>query len=96
MTRHSVLDIIAHGAWNGGIPLDNSIYEDKGMFFKGGKPVNDETIQERIGVRTRIAERHLGPHCAPAGATGAGGGIAGGNAQDGDCLALCRRPHPRT
>jgi 3-oxoacyl-[acyl-carrier-protein] synthase III len=48
-----VLDIIAQGAWNGGSRLDNSIYENKGMLFKGGIPVNRETIEERIGVRTR-------------------------------------------
>jgi 3-oxoacyl-[acyl-carrier-protein] synthase III len=50
-----VLDIIAQGAWNGGTRLDNSIYENKGMLFKGGIPVNRETIEERIGVRTRRA-----------------------------------------
>ena len=49
-----VLDIIAQGAWNGGTRLDNSIYENKGMLFKGGIPVNRETIEERIGVRTRM------------------------------------------
>ena len=49
-----ILDIVAQGAWNGGRLVDNSIYENKGMSFKGGIPVNDETIQERIGVRTRI------------------------------------------
>ncbi len=49
-----VLDIIAQGAWNGGMRLDNSIYENKGMLFKGGIPVNRETIEERIGVRTRV------------------------------------------
>jgi 3-oxoacyl-[acyl-carrier-protein] synthase III len=53
-----VLDIIAQGAWNGGSRLDNSIYENKGMRFKGGIPVNRETIEERIGVRTRrVASR---------------------------------------
>jgi 3-oxoacyl-[acyl-carrier-protein] synthase III len=50
-----VLDIIAQGAWNGGTRLDNSIYENKGMLFKGGIPVNRETIEERIGVRARRA-----------------------------------------
>ncbi|MGD9149974.1 MAG: hypothetical protein PVG40_06760, partial [Desulfobacterales bacterium] len=50
----TVLDIIAHGAWNGGRLVDNSIYENKGMTFKGGIPVNNQTIEERIGVRTRI------------------------------------------
>ena len=50
-----VLDIIAQGAWNGGTLVDNSIYENKGMVFKGGIPVTRETIEERIGVRTRMA-----------------------------------------
>jgi 3-oxoacyl-[acyl-carrier-protein] synthase III len=50
-----VLDIIAQGAWNGGTLVDNSVYENKGMLFKGGIPVNRETIEERIGVRTRMA-----------------------------------------
>jgi len=51
----TILDIIAQGAWNGGRLVDNSIYENKGMTFKGGIPVNHQTIEERIGVRTRIA-----------------------------------------
>ena len=49
------MEIIAQGAWNGGTLVDNSIYENKGMAFKGGIPVNHETIEERIGVRTRMA-----------------------------------------
>jgi 3-oxoacyl-[acyl-carrier-protein] synthase III len=53
MIRDSVLDIIAHGAWNGGTLMDNAMYENKGMVFKGGIPVTRETIAERIGVRTR-------------------------------------------
>ena len=55
MIRGSVLEIIAHGAWNGGTLQDNSIFENKGMLFKGDRPVNDQAIQERIGVRTRMA-----------------------------------------
>jgi len=51
---NSVLEIIANGAWNGGTLVDNSIYENKGMFFKSGIPVNSQTIEERIGVRTRM------------------------------------------
>ncbi len=51
----TILDIIAQGAWNGGRLVDNSIYENKGMTFKGGIPVNHKTIEERIGVRTRVA-----------------------------------------
>jgi hypothetical protein len=55
MSPDFILDIIAQGAWNGGTLVDNSIYENKGMAFKGGIPVNRETIEERIGVRTRVA-----------------------------------------
>jgi 3-oxoacyl-[acyl-carrier-protein] synthase III len=51
----SVLEIVAYGAWNGGKLVDNSVYEQRGMSFKGGIPVNDKTIEERIGVRTRMA-----------------------------------------
>ncbi|MBW2410018.1 MAG: hypothetical protein JRF72_09495 [Deltaproteobacteria bacterium] len=54
MPLDTVLDIIAYGAWNGGTPVDNSIYEQKGLSFKGGIPVNHKTIEERIGVRTRV------------------------------------------
>ena len=53
MTQDGVLGIIAQGAWNGGILLDNAMYENKGMMFKGGIPVTRATIEERIGVRTR-------------------------------------------
>ncbi len=53
MAADTVLDIIAQGAWNGGRLVDNSIYENKGMTFKGGIPVNNQTIEKRIGVRTR-------------------------------------------
>ncbi len=55
MATDSVLEIIANGAWNGGTLVDNSIFENKEMFFKGGIPVNNDTIQARVGVRTRIA-----------------------------------------
>jgi 3-oxoacyl-[acyl-carrier-protein] synthase III len=55
MTRDFILDIIAHGAWNGGTLVDNAMYENKGMLFKGGIPVTRATIEERIGVRTRRA-----------------------------------------
>jgi 3-oxoacyl-[acyl-carrier-protein] synthase III len=54
MAKDSVLEIIAQGAWNGGTPVDNAVYTDKGMAFKGGIPVTPQTIEERIGVRTRI------------------------------------------
>ena len=55
MAKDSVLEIIANGAWNGGTLVDNSIFENKEMYFKGGIPVNNDTIQARVGVRTRIA-----------------------------------------
>jgi 3-oxoacyl-[acyl-carrier-protein] synthase III len=55
LTRASVLEIIAYGAWNGGRVVDNSIYADSGMTFKGGIPVNPRTIEERVGVRSRVA-----------------------------------------
>jgi len=55
LAEDSLLEILAYGAWNGGILVDNSIYENKGMFFKGGIPVTNETIEERIGVRKRMA-----------------------------------------
>ncbi len=54
MVANTVLEIMAQGAWNGGNLVDNSIFENKGMTFKGGIPVNNKTIEERIGVRTRI------------------------------------------
>ena len=63
MNPDSVLEILAHGAWNGGTVVDNTIYAAQGMQFKGGIPVNDETIQARIGVRERVAARedeHIG------------------------------------
>jgi 3-oxoacyl-[acyl-carrier-protein] synthase III len=53
MGANSVLEIVAYGAWNGGTVVDNSIYEKKGLSFKGGVPVNNKTIEERMGVRTR-------------------------------------------
>ena len=54
MAADTVLDITAQGAWNGGRLVDNSIYENKGLMFKGDIPVNNKTIEERIGVRTRM------------------------------------------
>lgn len=53
MAQDFVLDIVAQGAWNGGTLMDNAMYENKGMVFKGGIPVTRATIEERIGVRTR-------------------------------------------
>jgi 3-oxoacyl-[acyl-carrier-protein] synthase III len=50
-----VLDIIAQGAWNGGTVVDNSAFTGRGMQFKHGIPVTHETIEERMGVRTRMA-----------------------------------------
>lgn len=58
MVADTVLEIVAQGAWNGGKLVDNSIYENKGMTFKGGIPVNPKTIEERIGVRTRMVAPH--------------------------------------
>ncbi len=49
------LDILAQGAWNGGERIGNAAYAGRGMVFKGGIPVTEETIEERIGVRTRVA-----------------------------------------
>jgi 3-oxoacyl-[acyl-carrier-protein] synthase III len=53
MANDSVLEIVAYGAWNGGTVVDNSMYEPMQLQFKGGIPVNNETIVERMGVRTR-------------------------------------------
>ncbi|MEJ5358947.1 MAG: hypothetical protein WHT06_09750 [Desulfobacterales bacterium] len=50
-----VLDILAHGAWDGGVPIGNDFYAGRGMAFKGGIPVTEQTVEERIGVRTRMA-----------------------------------------
>jgi len=52
--NRSVLEIKAYGAWNGGTLTDNTIYENKGMFFKGDITVNLKTIEERIGIRSRM------------------------------------------
>jgi 3-oxoacyl-[acyl-carrier-protein] synthase III len=54
MGKDSVLEIIAQGAWNGGARVDNEVYENRGMVFKGGIPVTAKTIEDRIGVRSRI------------------------------------------
>ncbi len=54
MRQKSVIEIKASGAWNGGTLTDNAIYENKGMFFKGDIPVNMKSIEERIGIRTRM------------------------------------------
>lgn len=55
MANDSVLEIVAYGAWNGGTVVDNSIYEPMQLQFKGGIPVNNKTIEKRMGVRTRKA-----------------------------------------
>jgi 3-oxoacyl-[acyl-carrier-protein] synthase III len=52
--KKSAIEIKAYGAWNGGTLTDNSIYENKGMSFKGDIPVNMKSIEERIGIRTRM------------------------------------------
>jgi len=54
LAADTILEIIAQGAWNGGTLVDNSIYENKGLTFKGGIPVTPKTIEARIGVRTRM------------------------------------------
>ncbi|RLC02346.1 MAG: hypothetical protein DRH90_14085 [Deltaproteobacteria bacterium] len=51
---NSALQILGYGAWNGGTLTDNTMYENKGMFFKGNIPVTHKTIEERIGIRTRV------------------------------------------
>lgn len=63
MNCDKILEIIGYGAWNGGEVVDNSIYENRGLTFKGDIPVNKRTIEERIGVRTRVvapAEERIG------------------------------------
>lgn len=55
MAADCILDIVAQGAWSGGVAVDNSAYENTGMQFKGGIPVTSETIEARIGVRTRMS-----------------------------------------
>jgi len=55
LNEEQVIDIVGYGAWSGGRLTDNTIYEGKGMFFKHGIPVNGRTIEERIGVRSRMA-----------------------------------------
>ena len=55
MTPESVLEIVANGAWNGGTVVDNAIYENRGLVFKNRIPVTRKTIEERMGVRTRMA-----------------------------------------
>ncbi len=55
MATEAVLSILAQGAWNGGKLVDNSCYENTGMTFKNDIPVNSRTIEERMGVRTRMA-----------------------------------------
>lgn len=54
MKPDTILDILAQGAWNGGTLVDNATYASRGMQFKGGIPVDDASIRERIGVRTRM------------------------------------------
>jgi 3-oxoacyl-[acyl-carrier-protein] synthase III len=51
---NGILKIGAYGAWHGGIPVDNSVFENRGMFFKGGIPVSGPTIEDRVGVRIRM------------------------------------------
>ncbi len=55
MSADSILTIIAQGGWNGGTVVDNTVFEQMGMRFKGDVPVTHDTIEERIGIRTRVA-----------------------------------------
>ncbi|NNG02376.1 MAG: hypothetical protein HKM93_23580 [Desulfobacteraceae bacterium] len=55
MKPYTLLDIFGQGAWNGGTLVDNTNFEKLAMAFKGGIPVTDESIRDRIGVRTRIS-----------------------------------------
>jgi hypothetical protein len=45
MANDSALEIVAYGAWNGGTVVDNSIYEQMQLQFKGGIPVNKWTAK---------------------------------------------------
>jgi 3-oxoacyl-[acyl-carrier-protein] synthase III len=54
LALESILTIYANGVWNGGAVVDNSHFENRGLAFKNSIPVNGKTIEERIGVRTRI------------------------------------------
>ncbi|MCF8105334.1 MAG: hypothetical protein K9K64_07625 [Desulfohalobiaceae bacterium] len=63
MTMKKILEITGYGAWQGGRVVGNAMFEDQNMFFKGGIPVTDKTIQERIGVKSRkvaSAEERIG------------------------------------
>lgn len=55
MSPGTILKIISQGAWNGGTVVDNTVFEQTGMRFKGDVPVTHDTIVERIGIRTRVA-----------------------------------------
>ncbi len=52
-SRDSILEITDCGAWPGGRVVDNAVFEQQGLFFKGAIPVTDTSIQERIGVKRR-------------------------------------------
>lgn len=47
----TVLDIIAQEAWNGGRLVDNSIYDNNGLTFKGGIQVNIKMIRDVLFKR---------------------------------------------
>ena len=50
-----ILEVVGHGAWNGGTVIGNEVFEDKGWRFKNDIPVTSASIEERMGVRTRVA-----------------------------------------
>jgi 3-oxoacyl-[acyl-carrier-protein] synthase III len=54
LALQAVLKLKGYGAWNGGSLTDNTMYEGRGMFFKNGIPVDRQSIEERIGIRTRM------------------------------------------
>ena len=64
MAADTVLGIIAQGAWNGGTRVDNSIYENEGMSFKGGIPVNHKTIASVYVAGDGCARLRLHEGCA--------------------------------
>ena len=59
MSQDWVLDIIAQGAWNGGTPGGQFGLRKQGHAIQGRNPGNPETIEARIGVRTRMSPRRM-------------------------------------
>lgn len=50
----SIVKIHSYGVWNGGEIVDNTHFENCGLTFKNNIPVTCNTIEERIGVRSRV------------------------------------------